>query len=226
MLALIQGGRAGYVGDAGEAVAGVVVEKLGLTPFDQEKVFVAVVVVVAPDRTHRDAGSRPIYVPDAERPGDILEGAVVLVTVEAVLRALGAVGGVEVGPAVAVEVDDGDGRAHGGDLRHNGVEFRVELRRLMDEVDARDVGDLLKVEAVASERGGGVEFCCCHCVFSRGKSPDDNGRGQHPGKQDGQNDADNGGSLHGPGLPRSAFVNGAGVMYRVWYFCQSSVWCW
>ena len=47
----------GLLGHAREALAAVVVEQFRPAPLVEEQVFVAVVVVVAPDRAHGDAGA-------------------------------------------------------------------------------------------------------------------------------------------------------------------------
>ena len=57
--------QAGRLGDAREALAAVVVEQLGLAPLVDEQILVAVVVVVAPDRPHGDAGAGLVEVGDA-----------------------------------------------------------------------------------------------------------------------------------------------------------------
>ncbi len=131
------GGQAGRVGHSREFLAAVVVKQFGLAPFVQEKIRESVVVVVAPDDPHRDARAGLVQVGHAHRRGDVDELPVVVVAIEAVVRPLAAVGDVEVGPAVAVEVGHGDRGPHRGDLRHDVGELRVQLRRLVREIDAR-----------------------------------------------------------------------------------------
>ena len=147
------GRQTGLVGDARESLAVIVVEQLRPAPLDQEEIFIAVVVVVAPHGAHRDAGARLVHVGDAQLLRDVGEGAVVVVAVEMVQAADAAVGDIDVGPAVAVEVDDGDRCAHRGDFRHDAVEFVIEDGSLVHEVDARLVGDFLEAETIASQRG-------------------------------------------------------------------------
>ncbi len=82
---------------------------------------------------------------------DVDERAVALVAIEPIEAALGAVGDVEVLPAVAIEVGDGDRRAHRRDLRHDVLEPRVERRRLVHEIDPHALGRFLEPEAVARD---------------------------------------------------------------------------
>ena len=74
--------QAGLLAHAGEAVALVVVVELGASPLDQEQIFVAVVVVVAPDRAGGDSRARLIDIRNAEFGGDVFEGAVAQVAVQ------------------------------------------------------------------------------------------------------------------------------------------------
>ena len=140
--------------DASETTATVVVEQFGASPLNQQQVLVPVVVVVAPDRAHRYAGARLIDVGDAHLGGDVPERAVVHVAVQGVAAAHGAVGDVDIRPAVAVEIDDGDRRAHRRRQGHDGFQARVELRRLMHEFDAGGTADLFEKEPVAGQRLG------------------------------------------------------------------------
>ena len=54
--------------------------------------------------------------------------------------------------AVGIDVHDGHGGAHGGHLRHDVIQLRVERRAFVLEVDAGALGDLGELEAVARER--------------------------------------------------------------------------
>src|SRR5579884_1077261 len=90
--------QSSLLGYAGEAVALIVMEQLRLAPFVEKKILIAVVIVVAPDRAHGDAGAVFIYIRNAHLRGDVCEGAVVIVMVERVLAADCAVGYVDVGP--------------------------------------------------------------------------------------------------------------------------------
>ena len=112
----------GPLADRNEAPTLLVVKQFGPAVLVQEQILVAVVVVVAPDGAHRDAGAGPVHVGDAHLGRHILEGAVTLVAVEMVLASLGAVRDVEVLPAVPVEIRDGNRRTHRGDLRHDGFQ--------------------------------------------------------------------------------------------------------
>ncbi len=49
-VGIYPGGKSGLFGHAGEMLAGVVMKELRLTPFVDEYVFVAIVIIVAPDR--------------------------------------------------------------------------------------------------------------------------------------------------------------------------------
>ncbi len=151
MFALIHCGQAGLLADARKSVAVVVVKELGAAPLDEEQIFVAVVVVVAPDRAHGDAGAGLIDVGDAQLWRNIFEGAVVHIAIESVLAALFAVGDVDVRPAVAVEIDNGNRSAHRRDLRHDAIELWIERGRLVNEIDAGSARHFLKIKAVTSQ---------------------------------------------------------------------------
>ena len=141
-----------------EMLAAVVVVQDRPAPFVNQHVLIAVVVVVAPDGAHADAGPFLIEVGEADFLGHVLERAVMLVVIEGALAALAAVDDEQIGPAVAVEIDHRNRRPHRGDDGQDVLELGVELRRpLMDEIDAARLGDLFQVEAVVAERGVPVE---------------------------------------------------------------------
>ena len=78
-----------------------------------------------------------------------------------------AVGGVEVVPAVAIEVGHGDRGPHRGDLGHDVVELGVELRRRGAEIDARGLGNFFQVETIAGEDAGAVDSPLSHPLMAR-----------------------------------------------------------
>ncbi len=88
MFALTQRGRPAFSLTAREALAGVVVKQLGPAVLVEEEILVAVVVVVAPDGAHRDAGAGAVDVGDAQLAGDVLERAVALIAIEAIEAAV------------------------------------------------------------------------------------------------------------------------------------------
>ena len=143
-------------------------------------------------------------------PGDIRERAVVVVAIESVFAAFAAVGDVDVGPAVAIEVDDGDRRAHRGDLRHDVVEFGIERGRVMHEVDAGGVGDFFEIKAVASQRGLHVELGFFG-LTPRGQRLMKSGEKTKPKKDDGENDSSDRDPVHWRGSLLSAFWKTSGV---------------
>src|ERR1044072_7061448 len=69
--------------------------------------------------------------------GDVLERAVVLIDEERVVRAEARAGEVQVGPAVVVDVAQGNAGAERGDVGGDAIELGVERRGVVDEVDAR-----------------------------------------------------------------------------------------
>ena len=85
---------------------------------------------------------------------DVVERAVALIAIQTIETALAAVGDVEVLPAVAIEIGDGDRRAHRRHLRHDVRQPRVEHRRDVREIDAASPRNLLKRKAVARQRVG------------------------------------------------------------------------
>ena len=100
-----------------------------------------------------------IHVGHAQLPGHIGEGSVVIVVIERVLASDGAVGDVNIGPAVAIKINDGNCGAHGCDFRHDGIELVVERRRLMNEVDACRVRDFLQIEPVPRDGCFRIQRC-------------------------------------------------------------------
>ncbi len=96
------------------AVAEVLIEGVGVAgEVGLDDVEEAVAVEVADGDAHAGLGLAVGGVGDAGLDGDVLEGAVLLVLV--VGGGGGVVGDVDVGPAVVVEVGDGDAEAVGAD---------------------------------------------------------------------------------------------------------------
>ena len=151
---LAQAGRPVVAGHAREALAAIVVKQLGPAPAIEEQIVEAVVVVVAPDRAHRHAVLALIEIGHAEPLGDVFERAVAPVAEQPVPRPFFAVGDVEVGQAVAVDVDDRDRGAHRGDLRHDVRQLGVERRRLVHELEPRGLRRFGQAEAVLRQRVG------------------------------------------------------------------------
>ena len=85
MLTLAHAGSPA-VADAGEALAAVVVEQLRPSPAIEQEILVAVVVVVAPDRPHRDAGLGVVQIGNAQLLGDLFERAVAAIAIQPILR--------------------------------------------------------------------------------------------------------------------------------------------
>src|SRR6185437_14150610 len=96
--------QAGLLAHPGEAMASVVAVELRASPLDQEEIFVAVIVIVAPDRAGRDSCARLVDIRNAEFGGDVFECAVAQVAVQGVLTSNGAVDDVNIRPAVAIEI--------------------------------------------------------------------------------------------------------------------------
>ena len=185
-------------------------KELGPAVLVEEEILVAVVVVVAPDRAHRDAGAGAVDVGDAEFAGDVLERAVVLIAIQAIEAAVGAVRHVEVGPAVAIEVRDGDRRADRRDLRHDVVELVVEHRSLVHEVHAEAARGLGEREAVAvaGRRRADRGLVQPH---HRGQRDDKDDEPDHPQRATAR--------VH---VHLSPLRNLSGATKRVWYRCQSA----
>ena len=101
-----------------------------------------------------------------------------LIAIEGVVAALAAIGDVNIGPAILIEIDDRHGRAHRRDLRHDVLELAIEMRRGVMEIDAGGLGDFLELEAIAAED---ARFRHRRLVVRR-DSLDDQRRGQQPCK--------------------------------------------
>ena len=94
------------LGDVLEMVTVEILVEREVSVAIDEHVFAAVVVEIAPDSAHRDAFARLIEIGQASTGGDILEGAITLVSIKRVGRAEVAVGEIEIGPAVAIKIRD------------------------------------------------------------------------------------------------------------------------
>src|SRR4029077_4472742 len=66
---------------------------------------------------------------------------------------LAAIDYVDVGPAIAIEIDNRNGRPQGGHFRHNGGELCVKNRRMVNEVDVYRVSDLFQKEPITAQCG-------------------------------------------------------------------------
>ena len=92
---------------AGEALAMVVVKEFRTPPLDKKEVLIAIIVIVAPDRAHGDTGAGLVDIGNSQLTCDILEGTVVHIPIEAISTSLGAVGDVDIRPAIPIEINDG-----------------------------------------------------------------------------------------------------------------------
>ena len=99
-------------GDAREVFAAIVVENFGLTPFVEQDVFIAVIIVIAPHPTHAHARARFVDIGETDAPGYVFEGSVPEISIESILTVFPAVADVEVVPAILVEIHHGNRRAH------------------------------------------------------------------------------------------------------------------
>jgi hypothetical protein len=94
-----------------EPASTVVVKQLGLAVAIEKEILPPVIVVVAPDRAHRDAGLAAVHICEANRRRDVFERAITLVAIQPVEASLAAIGDVEVLPSIAIEVSDRNRRA-------------------------------------------------------------------------------------------------------------------
>ncbi len=192
--------------DAREPFSRVVVKELRAAVLIEKEILVAVVVVVAPHGAHRDASAGAIDVSHAKFTRDILERAVTLVAIEVVEAAVRAVGDVEVGPAVAIEIRHGHRCAHCRHLRHDRIELVVERRTLVDGVHAELLRrlDEREAEPITRRRRSARDFIQPHHRDERA--------GQHDKPHDPQRATVPGGSLH---VHRSPRRNTCGSTKRV-----------
>ena len=106
-----------------------------------------------------------------------------IVAVKMVLAADGAVGHIDIGPSIAIEIHDGYRSAHGSDFRHDRREFLIEQGWLMHKVDARGVSDFFKIEAIAIQGGLPID-CGRRGLSSRRKTAHEPGRSELGAKKD------------------------------------------
>src|SRR6266542_1997200 len=104
-----------------------VMKKFRPSPLIEKQVFISIIIVVAPDGAHGDAGAGNINVRDACFSGNILETAVAQVAIKSVLTSFTTIGDVEVRPGVT-------------------------RGSLMHKVDATGAGYLFKVKTIPCER--------------------------------------------------------------------------
>ena len=95
-----------------------------------------------------------------------------MVAIEMVPAAGRAVGDIDIGPAIAIEIDDRYGGAHRGDLGHDACQLGVERRRLMHEMDAGLLRDLLQMKAITRQSLALIELCL-GLLLPRGNALDD-----------------------------------------------------
>src|SRR5205823_9748500 len=114
-------------------------------------VFVTVVIVVAPHGSHGHACFARIELRETGIFGNIAKCSIVHVAVQRVMRALAAVGDVEIVPAIRIEIDDRYSCSHGSDLRHDVVEPRIELWSHVLEMNAGSGGGFAQTKSVARE---------------------------------------------------------------------------
>src|SRR5207247_1343317 len=74
----------------------------------------------------------------------VLEGPIAQIAVEAVVTALATVRDVDVLPAIAIKVDNGDGGSQRSHLRHDVRELGIESGGAMRKINTSSFGDLLK----------------------------------------------------------------------------------
>src|SRR5580658_3798941 len=129
-----------------------------------------------------------------------------VVAVEPVLAADGAVGYVDIGPAVTIEVHNGDGRAHRGDFRHDCGKLGIEHRRLMHKVDAGGTRYILERKSVASQRSIGVGTQSAGFRLG-GEVPHHERRREKAGEKDADEDACSGRPFHCAASLLSALLN-------------------
>src|SRR4051812_13064 len=77
--------QTGRLCHAGETMSAIIVEEFGPSPFVKKKVLEPVVVVIAPDSPHRDAGLRMVKVRNRHLRRDIFKSAIVHVPKQAIL---------------------------------------------------------------------------------------------------------------------------------------------
>ena len=182
--------QAGALGDVLEVLAVDIAEEREVAVAIDENVLAAVVVDVTPDGAHRDAFAGRIEVSQTCGGGDVLEGAVAFVAIEGVRLAETAVGEVEIGPVVAVEVGNGNGSAERGDVRLDAGDLRIERRAAMLKVDAGLGSDVAQREARARGVGRRADRSAIqpHGEQDGGDERDGNDRASSRGARAGKED--------------------------------------
>ena len=147
-------GEPGARGDVGEGAVAVVVVEDRRAEADDEQIAPAVVVVVEPERVGDDR-PRIVAAAHAGLRRDVGEREVAVVVKEVARRAVGRIGDEQIVEAVVVVVADGNRRAAGGEHpQHVGVRT-FEHARVVADLDAGALGDLL--EPNRGRSGGDVQ---------------------------------------------------------------------
>src|SRR6266536_2991883 len=134
----------------------IVMEQLRTAPFIKKEILEAVVVIITPDRAHRDTRAQLVKIGYSEFNGYVLERAIALISIQGVPAAFAAVGQIDVLPTIAIKINDRCTSPHRRNLRHDVIQFVIQCRRLMNEAYTRGLGDFLKIEAVAGQRLAGI----------------------------------------------------------------------
>ena len=169
--------------DRNKATSLFVVKQFRPAVLVQEKVLVAVVVVVSPESAHRDASADLVDVRDTHHAGHVHERAVTPIPVKVIQAPGAAVRHVEVLPPVAVEIRNGHRRAHRRDLGHDVLQPPVEGRSQMNRIDTDATSYLLQPKTVASH---GIRIAGPMAVFGLGSVEHHHGhqrRKEHDGPQ-------------------------------------------
>ena len=96
-------------------------EKFRLAPLDEKQVFVTVIIVVTPDSAHRYTGTWLVHVSNAKLTRNVLERTVMHISVKTIVRTVGTVRDIDIGPSILIEINHGCRRAHRRNLGHDGI---------------------------------------------------------------------------------------------------------
>ena len=140
----------------------------------------------------------------------VFESTVMHVPIQGILAADRAVGDIDVRPAVAIKIYDRYRGAHRGHFRHDGIEFGIEHRSLMNEIDARGMSDFLEMKTIASQGGAGIRGRSGR-LLPRRDPLDHQGGTQEPEKKDTDQNSDDPAAGHWGRSLRNEFRNTSGV---------------
>src|SRR5207237_10067085 len=127
----------------------VVINSCWESPAVKTQLYVTIIIISAPYRAQRNACARLVVIVQPHLLRHVFDCPVVHVAIETVLTFFDTVRNIDVSPAVAVEINNGDSRATPSDLRQAVIELGITRRGLMLKINAGSLRHFYKTNPVA-----------------------------------------------------------------------------